>query len=96
MPLPVKMRTDYSPAQLRVLAKTAKIGAVRTKLIIGAWAEQNIIREAMVYLNCIGVGTSRAVRIYKTCGSNAVQVITENLYRLAQDILGIWSLVSNA
>ena len=33
-----------------------------------------------------GVGTARAVRIYKTCGSDAVQVMTENPYRLARDI----------
>ena len=34
-------------------------------------------------------GTSRAVRIYKTYGTAAVQVISENPYRLARDIRGI-------
>ena len=33
-----------------------------------------------------GVGTARVVRIYKTYGSDAVQVMTENPYRLARDI----------
>src|ERR1035437_8564542 len=33
-----------------------------------------------------GVGTARAVRIYKTYGVDAVQVMTENPYRLARDI----------
>jgi exodeoxyribonuclease V alpha subunit len=37
----------------------------------------------------MGVGTARAVRIYKTYGSDAVQVMTENPYRLARDIRGI-------
>ena len=36
-----------------------------------------------------GVGTARAVRIYKTYGADAVQVMTENPYRLARDIRGI-------
>ena len=36
-----------------------------------------------------GVGTARAVRIYKTYGADAVQIMTENPYRLARDIRGI-------
>jgi exodeoxyribonuclease V alpha subunit len=36
-----------------------------------------------------GVGTSRAVRIYKTYDADAVRLISENLYRLALDIRGI-------
>jgi exodeoxyribonuclease V alpha subunit len=36
-----------------------------------------------------GVGTARAVRIYKTYGADAIQVMTENPYRLARDIRGI-------
>jgi exodeoxyribonuclease V alpha subunit len=37
----------------------------------------------------MGVGTSRAVRIFKTYGADAVQVISDNPYRLARDIRGI-------
>src|SRR6187399_1618479 len=40
-------------------------------------------------LHSHGVGTARAVRIYKTYGADAVQVMTENPYRLARDIRGI-------
>jgi len=35
------------------------------------------------------VGTARAVRIFKTYGADAAQVMTENPYRLARDIRGI-------
>jgi len=35
------------------------------------------------------VGTARAVRIYKTYGADAIQVMTDNPYRLARDIRGI-------
>ena len=58
-------------------------------VITAAWAEQKIVHEIMVFLHSHGVGTARAVRIYKTYGSDAVQVMTENPYRLARDIRGI-------
>jgi exodeoxyribonuclease V alpha subunit len=35
------------------------------------------------------VGTARAVRIYKTYGNDAIQIMSENPYRLARDIRGI-------
>jgi exodeoxyribonuclease V alpha subunit len=65
------------------------IGAVRAKRITDAWAEQKIVREIMVFLHSHGVGTARSVRIYKTYGADAIQVMTENPYRLARDIRGI-------
>ena len=43
----------------------------------------------MVFLHSHGVGTATAVRIYKTYGADAVQVMTENPYRLARDVRGI-------
>jgi hypothetical protein len=45
-----------------------------------------VIREIMLFLHSNGVGTSRAVRIYTTYGASAVQLISENPYRLAHDI----------
>jgi exodeoxyribonuclease V alpha subunit len=43
----------------------------------------------MLFLHSNGVGTSRVVRIYKTYGAEAVQLISENPYRLDRDIRGI-------
>jgi exodeoxyribonuclease V alpha subunit len=43
----------------------------------------------MLFLHSNGVSTSRAVRIYKTYGADAVRLISENPYRLARDIRGI-------
>ena len=65
------------------------IGAVRAARIVAAWAEQKAVREIMVFLHSHGVGTARAVRIFKTYGADAIQVMTENPYRLARDIRGI-------
>jgi exodeoxyribonuclease V alpha subunit len=71
------------------LREVTGIGPKRAERIIAGWAEQKVIREIMLFLHSNGVSTSRAVRIYKTYGANAVQLISENPYRLARDIRGI-------
>ena len=73
----------------RLQAEVAGIGPRRAERIVRSWAEQKVVREIMLFLHAHGVGTSRAVRIFKTYGADAVQVITENPYRLARDIRGL-------
>ena len=65
------------------------IGKKRREKITSAWSEQKVVREIMVFLQSHGVGTARAVRIYKTYGDKAVETVSENPYRLALDIHGI-------
>ena len=65
------------------------IGPKRKDRVTTAWAEQKAVREIMVFLQSYGVGTGRAVRIYKTYGDAAVDQVRENPYRLALDIHGI-------
>jgi exodeoxyribonuclease V alpha subunit len=77
---------EAAPQRLR---EVGGIGPKRMARIISAWADQKVIREIMVFLHEHGVGTARAVRIFKTYGTDAVQVMTENPYRLARDIRGI-------
>jgi hypothetical protein len=55
------------------------IGPLRAASILAAWAEQKIVREIMVFLQSHGVNTARAVRIFKTYGADAPQVMTQNL-----------------
>jgi exodeoxyribonuclease V alpha subunit len=71
------------------LEEVEGIGPERRRRIKAAWAEQRAIREIMVFLHSNGVGTSRAVRIYKTYGDQAIELIRGNPYILAQDIRGI-------
>src|ERR1700704_2060781 len=71
------------------------IGPVRASRITSAWAEQKAVREIMLFLHSHGVGTARAVRIYKTYGPDAIQLISENPYRLARDIRGIGFLTAD-
>ena len=70
-------------------ARSTASGRKRAARIVEAWAEQKAIREIMVFLHAHGVGTSRAVRIFKTYGADAIAIISENPYRLARDIRGI-------
>src|SRR6516164_2768557 len=80
---------DVIEAEPDRLRDVAGIGPVRAQRIVAAWAEQKVVREIMVFLHSHGVGTARAVRIFKTYGADAVQVMSENPYRLARDIRGI-------
>ena len=77
---------EGDPGRLR---EVEGIGPVRAARIAAGWAEQKVVREIMLFLHANGVGTSRAVRIYKTYGAEAVAVISENPYSLARDIRGI-------
>ncbi len=80
---------DVIEAEPERLRDVQGIGPVRAGRITDAWAEQKVVREIMVFLHSHGVGTARAVRIFKTYGADAVQVMTEDPYRLARDIRGI-------
>jgi exodeoxyribonuclease V alpha subunit len=71
------------------LKEVAGIGPMRAARIVAGWAEQKAVREIMLFLHAHGVGTARAVRIFKTYGHEAISVMTEDPYRLARDIRGI-------
>jgi exodeoxyribonuclease V alpha subunit len=77
---------ENDPSRLRSLPG---IGSKRSEMVVQGWAEQKAVREIMVFLQSYGVGTSRAVRIYKTYGNEAVSKVSENPYRLALDIHGV-------
>ena len=77
---------EHSPGRLQ---EVEGIGPIRAKRIAAGWADQKAIREIMLFLQTHGVSTARAVRIYKTYGTDAVPLVSENPYRLARDIRGI-------
>ena len=77
---------EQAPERLREIPG---IGEVRARKITSGWADQKVIRSIMVFLHAHGVSTSRAVRIFKTYGPGAIDLVQENPYRLAQDIRGI-------
>lgn len=62
---------DVIEADPERLREIEGIGPVRANRVISNWADQNAIREIMVFLHQHGVGTARAVRIFKTYGTDA-------------------------
>ncbi len=76
---------DVIEAEPDRLCEVEGIGPVRASRITAAWAEQKIVREIIVFLHSHSVGTARAVRIFKTYGADAVQVMSENPYRRKRD-----------
>lgn len=65
------------------------IGKGRYESIMSGWQEQKAVRDIMIFLQGHGVSTSKAVRIYKFYGPNAVALVSRNPYQLARDIKGI-------
>jgi exodeoxyribonuclease V alpha subunit len=59
---------DIIEAEPDRLREVDGIGPVRAQRITAAWAKQRIVHEIMVFLHSHGVGTVRAVQIYKTYG----------------------------
>src|SRR3954447_22358565 len=77
---------DESPS---FLTEVKGIGPKRIQQIRESWREQKAVRGIMVFLQSHGIGTARAVRIFKTYGDQAVTFVRENPYRLATDIWGV-------
>jgi exodeoxyribonuclease V alpha subunit len=65
------------------------IGAGRRQQIKAAWAEQRVVRDIMVFLHSHGISTSRALRVFKLYGEDAIARVRANPYLLARDIPGI-------
>ncbi len=71
------------------LIRVPGIGKVRVERIKKSWAEQKEIRNIMLFLQGHDVSTAHATKIYKQYGTESIDVIRENPYRLADDIWGI-------
>ena len=80
---------DIIENQSKRLEEVDGIGRERRQRIKDAWAEQKVVLDIMLFLHAHGLGTNRAVRIYKNYGSEAIELIRADPYRLARDIHGI-------
>ncbi len=71
------------------LIRVEGIGKKRVERIKAGWQEQKEIKNVMLFLQGHDVSTAHAARIFKAYGSESIQVMQENPYRLADDIWGI-------
>lgn len=65
------------------------IGAKRLRRIRSSWDEQREVRKLMLFFSQYGIGSGRALRIYRVYGQDAIERIRANPYQLADDIRGI-------
>lgn len=65
------------------------IGSRRVESVRKSWQDQKEIRNIMLFLQSHNVSTSHATKIYKTYGNESIRVVTQNPYRLADDVWGI-------
>ena len=87
---------DVIESKPELLSTLDGIGKVRAKSICNNWKDQKIVREIMVFLQSHGVGTTRATRIFKTYGEEAIAIVSKNPYQLAKDIRGIGFVSADA
>src|SRR4030043_1364096 len=70
------------------LSDVEGIGPKRISLITKAWGGQKEIKEIMIFLQGHGVSAAYSAKIYKRYGSQSIEIVKENPYRLAHDIYG--------
>ena len=80
---------DIIDSEPEKLARIPGIGRHRVKIIKEAWEAQREIKNVMLFLQSHDVSTTHAAKIYKTYENEAIAIVTENPYRLADDIYGI-------
>lgn len=71
------------------LKKISGIGDKKLEQIIEAYADQGELRDIMVFLQQYGITANYGMKIYKTYGPDTIAIISENPYRLSEDIFGI-------
>ena len=70
-----------------LLNNVAGIGPKRVERIVAGWQDQKDISHIMVFLQDKGISPTYATKIYKRYGADSISILTENPYRLADDIL---------
>jgi exodeoxyribonuclease V alpha subunit len=77
---------DKFPERLR---EVPGIGEKRIDMIVASYRDKKEISHIMVFLQDKGISTTYATKIYKKYGQESIAMVTENPYRLAEDINGI-------
>jgi exodeoxyribonuclease V alpha subunit len=71
------------------LEEVAGIGKSRRLRIKDSWKRQKSVRDLMIFLHAHGISTARALRLYKTYGQEAANILRADPYRLARDLPGV-------
>lgn len=71
------------------LSRVEGIGSKRIDMIARAWLDQKEVKEIMLFLQSHGVSAGYSAKIFKEYGSDSIEIVKNNPYRLAADIYGI-------
>jgi exodeoxyribonuclease V alpha subunit len=77
---------ELEPARL---TEVQGISGHKRALIVKGWAEQQEIRDLMLFLQSHDVTPALATKIYRQYGNDATRVIRENPYTLERDVFGV-------
>lgn len=77
---------QYNPERLKEIPG---IGDKKLEKIVEAFREQRELRDIMIFLQQYDISVNLAIKIYKRFGKDTINVISENPYRLSEDIFGI-------
>lgn len=80
---------DVIRDQPEKLKEISGIGDKTLEKIIEAYADQGELRDIMVFLQQYGITANYGMKIYRTYGPDTIAIISENPYRLSEDIFGI-------
>ena len=77
---------QYNPERLKEIPG---IGDKKLEKIAQAYEEHRELRDIMVYLQQYDITVNNGIKIYKKYGKDTINIISENPYRLSEDIHGI-------
>lgn len=77
---------QYNPQRL---LEIEGIGEKKLKRIMESYDDQRDMRDVMVALQEYSLSVNQSMKIYKQYGREAVNIVRENPYRLAEDISGM-------
>lgn len=77
------------------LLEVEGIGEVKAAMIRSAWQEHHTLRTLMQFLQEMGVQSAFGAKIYKEYGPDAVELIREDPYALAEDMPGDGFLIAD-
>ena len=80
---------DIIDAKPERLLEVKGVARKTVEIIQKGWHAQKHIQEVMQFLLANNVSITYAVKIYKTYGDDAIQMVMENPYRLSTDIWGV-------
>ena len=71
------------------------IGYKKAELIIESFKKQKAAQEIMMFLTSFNISMAYAMKIYKTYGSKSKEILMNNPYQLAEDIVGIGFFIAD-